>query len=445
MIDAQQDPAGQRGAPGGGGTAAGRSLVARDLIAHPMTPWVGLAATAVTVLLLVVLHEPPIDLDVYRQGALDALDGQDAVYQTRPGALPFTYPPFAALVFVPLAVVPASFAAAVLAVGSAAALWRILTLCLRRVGVPHASRVALVAAPIGLLLEPSYHTVRLGQVNLLLTWLILEDLLGPATKNRQRTRGLLLGVAAGIKLTPAIFGLIPLLRGDLRTCARVVGAAAASVAVGFLLLPASSWTYWTSTFFEATRVGRVEFVGNQSLNGAIWRLIGPGGSTAWWLVGVLLTVALTILVVRRVVTGQRQAVGAGQAVVGQAGSGQLGASGSLAVVVAVALCGLLISPITWSHHAVWVIPTLILLVDVARRWHRAWGARVLAGLWLATSGLHVLWWFPNRDDAEYGLPLILKLIQDSYVVLALATLVWLALRTQPSRRPARPGTPAYHA
>src|SRR5699024_9797941 len=84
-------------------------------------------------------------------------------------------------------------------------------------------------------------------------------------------RGVLLGVAAGIKITPAAFALMFLVRRDRASLVRAVAAAAATVAVGFLIRPGESFYYWTHEFFVTNRGGTLDFVPNQALSGLLTR------------------------------------------------------------------------------------------------------------------------------------------------------------------------------
>ena len=149
--------------------------------------------------------------------------------------------------------------------------------------------------------------------------------------------------------------------GRRAAAARAVAVFLATVVVGFLLVPASAADYWTHTVWDAGRVGGIEYVRNQSVNGVLTRLLGEEPSTAlWFAVAAPLAGAVLLLAAAVWRRGDRDVA-------------VLLAAGSM----------LLASPISWDHHWVWAAPALLVLV---RRAHP-----VLTGLWAlpAPGGLPV--------------------------------------------------------
>ena len=208
--------------------------------------WIGLAAerpaavpavAAVTALLLVIAvlwNGEPTDLPVYQRAARAVLDRDGDLYRQAYGDLPFTYPPFAAVVFVPWGLLPWPPATAAMALVSLLALWRLLTLTLRSVGVPNAASGAVLVAPAVAVLEPWFETFRLGQVNLLLAWLVAEDLLGgqrPADGGTD-PRGPRSGQAAGACWSGALVGVV---------CAYALARAIASLLYGVTATDAETY------------------------------------------------------------------------------------------------------------------------------------------------------------------------------------------------------------
>uniref|UniRef100_UPI001CD01E08 glycosyltransferase 87 family protein n=1 Tax=Pseudonocardia sp. ICBG1293 TaxID=2844382 RepID=UPI001CD01E08 len=195
------------------------------------------------------LRDYALDLDVYRIGVQVWLAGGD-MYGTLPPplhgpVLPFIYPTFAAITMVPLAVVPyvvaftAQFVASVLSLAICIA----LTI---RVAWPAGGRRApvLLGVPVlaaVLLMEPVAQTFAFGQINLVLMLLVLADLLAPRT---WWPRGLLLGLAAAIKLTPGGFVLYFLVRRDWKAAGVAVVTGALATGLGFVVDPDSSFRYW---------------------------------------------------------------------------------------------------------------------------------------------------------------------------------------------------------
>jgi alpha-1,2-mannosyltransferase len=301
-----------------------------------------------------------IDTAVYRDGGVAVRNQPSMLYAVKlgPAKLPFTYTPFAALLFA--AGSGASFATwqvgvAVLTIGLLPVVAHLsLGLVGRPSGLARAAAAFAIAA-VGLWLEPVAMTLFFGQINLVLLALVLGDL---ALPDRINGKGIGIGLAAGIKLTPLIF--IPYLLFTRRMKAATVSALTFVVTAGFgfALLPHASSVYWGG---KITRPGRKAFhLDNQSLNGAILRIThaGPHAHTYWLVAAVVVGIAglaTSILASRR-------------------GYELLG-------LVACAATGLLVSPISWSHHYVYVVPALVLAAyGPRRRVHRILGTALVVGL-----------------------------------------------------------------
>ena len=186
--------------------------------------------------------------------------------------------------------------------------------------------VASAALPLALLLEPVLETFKFGQVNLVLMALVAVDCLAPRTR---WPRGLLVGIAAAIKLTPAAFVLFFLLRGDRRAAVVTVVTAAVATGLGFAVDAASSARYWFGG--PAAGVSGSVFYTNQTVQAVLARAEVPAlAAKVVWLVAASALLALIVPVVRR-------------------------AEPALALVT-VAGFALLVSPTSWSHHWVWIAP-----------------------------------------------------------------------------------------
>ena len=274
----------------------------------------------------VVRSLPMVDIAVYRSGGFKLVHGVP-LYDGKVEDvwLPFTYPPFAAIVFVPFALIGAWGGGLVISVLSYTALARACWLLvssrwptLHRVQRWQATGVLWAAAALA---EPVTATLGFGQINLIILWLVLEDLLGP----RRRGRGILVGIATGLKLTPGIFILLFLVIGKRTSALRAAGALAVTIVLGLIVQPQQAWLYWTKLAYDDKRVGGVAYVANQSLNGVIWRLAGPGGSRALWLLVVVAVAGVALWSARRLwLAGQ-----------------------PLGAVAVTALAMLLVSPISW--------------------------------------------------------------------------------------------------
>ena len=274
-----------------------------------------------------------------------------------PAKLPFTYPPFAALLFA--AVSGASFVTwqvglTAVTIGLLPVVaYLSLGLAGRPAGLARAAAAFAIAA-VGLWLEPVAMTLFFGQINVVLLALVVGDL---ALPERVKGKGIGIGLAAGIKLTPLIF--IPYLLFTRRVKAAAVAALtfAVTVGLGFALLPHASAVYWHDQFFRPSKYFHLD---DQSLNGVILRLThaGPDAHEYWLVAAVVVGIAglaTSILASRR-------------------GHELLG-------VVTCAATGLLVSPISWSHHYVYVLPALALAACGPRRLgYRILGAALLVGL-----------------------------------------------------------------
>ncbi|MFE9693199.1 glycosyltransferase 87 family protein [Micromonospora sp. NPDC005806] len=255
----------------------------------------------------------------------------------------FTYPPFAALVMLPMAYLPwpAASIVSVIAtvVTSAVVFWWLVEPIARRAGWTRWFALA-VALCLAAAFEPMRETVNFGQVNMLLLFLVAVDLLR-LLPTRSRWAGVGIGLATAIKLTPGIFIVYLLVTGRWRAAFTAMGAATAATLLAGALFPDASREFWTEAIWNTDRVGELAFVSNQSLRGMVARLDPVHPSTLAWL-GLVLA-ALAVWAWR-----SRAAVSVGDEATGLALTGA-------------AMC--LVSPVTWVHHLVWLLPALILLVD----------------------------------------------------------------------------------
>jgi alpha-1,2-mannosyltransferase len=373
-----------------------------------------------------------IDLQVYRAGGAAVLHGQP-LYSAHPAGsqLPFTYPPFAGLLFAPLAAVSWPVARAAVAVAWLACLIAVLVMCLDQVGYRPAgggrpgragwaawlrSPVLVAGLAAAIWLEPVRGTLGFGQVNLLLVALVLADFTG---RFPRLPRGVLIGIAAGLKLTPGIFAVYLLITGRRRAAAAALASFLGTVAVGRLVLPGASAQYWGKLWWSPEHVGGVAYAGNQSLYGTASRLLHGAHQGRLWLPAALLVgvggLALAAAAYR-----------AGQELTG---------------VSLCALTGLLLSPISWSHHWVWLLPGTVVAVGAAVR--RPTAARLARlGGWLAVFLLGPIWWVPRGGDAEYHERGVQLLLGNAYLLAGLGALALAGARAVQRHRAAAlpPGT-----
>jgi alpha-1,2-mannosyltransferase len=287
------------------------------------------------------------DLNVYNHAGLIARDLPGRLYswQLKPG-IKFTYTPFAALVFSGGSLLPWPVLRWLMTAASISAVIAIAWLTLGGLGRRGRERAAgtLAVAAVALWTEPVQRALHLGQIELLLTALIAWDL---SQSDGRSWKGAGAGVAAGIKLVPLIFIPYLVLAGKLRQALVASAAFAATAVTGFVFLPQASAKWWlTGYFLHAGNVGDVGSLLNQSLYALLARLgDGVRAATPAWL-------GISAIVV----------------IAGLAAAALLHRSGRpVAGWVTCALTGLLVSPISWDHHWVWIVPVLALLADAAAR------------------------------------------------------------------------------
>ncbi|MBP2340869.1 alpha-1,2-mannosyltransferase [Saccharothrix coeruleofusca] len=353
-----------------------RALEARALA---FAPWIfGLSLLGHLAMVALQAKMTMIDLMVYRNASPELFTGQ--LYQWRlkefsdQFALPFTYPPFSALVFVPLSWVPWGVARWFWQLLCLACLWFLVRAALRLVGSAEPRRVLLWT---GLLVwvEPVRTTLNYGQVNLVLAALLI----GTVVSARSWVAGAGVGVAAGVKLTPAISGLYFLATRRWAAAVWSFVAFGVTVGLGYLVSAGQSHQFWFQLLGDAERVGPVGSAINQSLRGALSRTVGHDvGSGPLFLLGVAVAAALALWALRAAVR----------------------ARDTLAGVVAVQFLGLLVSPISWSHHWVWVVPALMWLVY--RGGHRL--CAVAAWVWVVAIGSFLISFLLRVQPSIWTIP-----------------------------------------
>ena len=346
------------------------------------TAMLAVSLTAYAVLCL-DLRFQMVDAVVYRAEGLAAASGH-GLYDLRVTRwrLPATYPPFAAILFIPTSWLPMDLLRVVVTEVNVVLLGWLAHLSFRFAGWPRRAEqrpvALLLTVALGVWIEPVFQTLSFGQVNLALAGLVLWDLSRP---DGARGKGVAIGIAAGIKLTPALFAVYLLLSGRVRAAATAAAAFAGTVLVGWLVLPRATALYWTREVFDTSRVGKPWIVDNQSLQGMIARLLHTPAPGPWWAAAALVTTV------------------AGLTVAALAARRGLETWG----VLCTAVTALLVSPISWTHHWVWCVPLIVVLAAEARRvtWRRAAVGAVLVGFFARTMWLehrpgryvlHMSWW-----------------------------------------------------
>jgi alpha-1,2-mannosyltransferase len=351
---------------------------------------------------MLVLQAGTADLDVYRHGASVVLHGQ-SLYGTSFAAhearhLPFTYPPFAALAALVLLPLPGALTGALWAVATVLLLrWCVKTAfrpLLDRVARPDLVLVVLVV--IALFTRPVFDHVGDGQVDILLMSVCLADTVTPEPR---WPRGLLVGVATAIKLVPGFFILYFVVTRQRRAAVVAAVTFVAAETLALLAAPADSGRYWTRLVFDTERPGYTAGYKNQSLRAVLLHLPSGPGRTPLVVLGVI---ALALF-------GLARARGAWVA------QDPLGAA-CLAGLTAV-----LVSPVSWIHAMVWIIPALGVLVGQGRDPRRV--VAVVVTILLLVAGL------PYVPNLVTGLPAVLVFVMHrSLALVGLALLLGLGRR-----------------
>jgi alpha-1,2-mannosyltransferase len=283
-----------------------------------------------------------LDLRVYREATSSLIHGHDPYLLSFTSShLPFTYPPFALLVLAPFSAGSVHLVEAVWWCVNAAAMTAVVSLAVARVfALPRwrAAAIALVATPVlNLAFEPLRSNTNYGQINGVLFLLVLIDLVGV----RGRGRGALVGLASAVKLTPLVYLVYFAVSRQWHALVRgLVTFAGIGLAV-FVVLPGESRLFWFHQVVQPGRTGDVGSVRNQSLYGLLHRWPFPGdGAQLLWFALALLTVAAGIGLTRRLMARDRV----------------------IDAVVALGLTGELVSPVSWTHHWVWIALLPLLLV-----------------------------------------------------------------------------------
>lgn len=404
---------------------------------HEQRALLGAIAVAELIAVLMVSTISPhdhIDGEVYRLGAQAWLNGKD-VYSNLPATesgleLPFIYPPFAAILFSPLALVPKTGAVVVIMIVSHLALIAALYALLSASTFLNAHRdkvVLLTAAvlPLATITEPVMETITYAQINIALMALVAVDCLWRTSGPRKLPypRGLLIGVAAGIKLTPAVFLLFFLLRKEFRPIITAGVTFLVTALIGLVLAFEDTKHFWLSQIMATSSVSfgprftgdASIYAGNQSLRSMLTKL----GVPAVTLVFAVVAAVVLAFAVAGMVHALRQR--------------------DLPMAVTLnGILGLLMSPISWSHHWVWAIPALLLLLGsayVRRDWPLLVISALAAGFF--TMGPH--WKVPQGEGRELRWNIFEHLVGNAYVYFGLALLVYTALLWWRARRPAQPG------
>lgn len=354
-----------------------------------------------------------IDLQVYVYAVKDMLAGKDIFATTTPfWNLYFIYPPIAAILMTPLAFGPYALWQVVWTGGLVWAQQSVLKRC----GAPRGWKLGLIGIAVLLAVEPIRTTLGYGQVNTILMALVIADLLPDAPGERRRIpQGTLIGLAAAIKLTPALFVIFAFLIGKTRMAITAMISFAVFTGIGAILLFRETLVFFGGLSGGDTRTASPLYTGNQSLLGVFFRLGDSSRITA--LVGLAVSAVLAVLGCLVAAHWWRHEE----------------------KVFAVAIVGLttcLASPLSWTHHYVWILPLgMAVLSPGVPRW-----ARYLGGFWVVwVSACLPLAVLPYGGGRERQFDFLQQLVANLGPIIGVILVVGLAwqLVATPRLQPAK--------
>lgn len=386
---------------------------------------------------------------------------------------PFTYPPFGAWVLSPLTWFDYETAARLMIMAIALQTAVIVALVGRSLGWSWGSAFAIApwaAILVQQCLEPFTQSVGFAQVNTAMMALVMIDVAAPPS---WKGRGVASGLAAAIKLTPAIAVLIFLLRHQWRSAITMVATSLAVTLLSWVISPGESARFFFDAMWDPQRAGDAYYTSNQNLKGFVARALPENTWSIAWAITVALALVAAVWLCLRIQAAATSVVtphvasddaapgplnaaapatgatvsAAPAALVAPAGdAAEPAASDAVAAPSAVATApapvlpenlatlltaavimtlGLLVSPITWSHHWVWGLATVVVLIAVALRLK----SPVLMGTALAQGALFIMaphWWFPYGQVNELHWSVVKQLVGSSYTLAAIASGVALA-------------------
>jgi alpha-1,2-mannosyltransferase len=361
-----------------------------------------------------------VDLQVYREAGRSILVGRPVYEELTepPQLLPFTYPPFAALLAVPIALVPFGLLAwlwtAAQVAATAVTVWIAGRPLLRRAGLWWPVATALLTV-LMVWLQPLSDGIRFGQVNAFIVLVCLVDL---AAVRPRWARGVLIGLVTAVKLTPGTFLLYFLWARRWRPALGLVAGAAAATIASFLVLPEASLAFWGGALQDPNRLGPNQGTSNQSLHGVLLR-VGPGGvaGTVIWVVAAVAAAWFGFRVARRAHRHGLVAL-------------EVGAVGLVAVLV---------SPVSWIHHLAWLAVVIPALIGDGRD-RRRWAYAAVLTAWFLCR---LPWWGITWYSSHRGTRWIGQIMQNADTAGALLALVliWLVLRRVGEQPTPDGGTP----
>lgn len=355
-----------------------------------------------------------MDVQVFQDAGFAFVRGDDLYedFPTRSG-FRFIYPPIAALLFAPLTWFGQAELQLTWNAATIAAMWFICFAVSRSLKLPHPMWMGLACLGPALMLDPITENLRFGQINVFLVALVAADVLGVIPR---RFRGVGIGLAAAIKVTPAAYAILFLAGREWKPLLRSAATFVVSVLVGFLIRPHDAWFFWTEEFSKTDRGGAPSFAPNQAFSGILARAEVPENIASVATYAFFIFAALaTWWAAHRMLAQHRPVIAVFTASIG----------------IAVA------SPITVTHHWASVLLALPLILVL-----RSWSGRIG---WLLFFGAHYFapWYLFEEAGGDAADDLVLQTVGNAQAwtgLLAFAGLLWAAWRMGPVRGQ-RPGVP----
>lgn len=385
----------------------------------------GIAAGLIANKILIERYNWRIDAAVYREGALALVNGQSLYAQPFDMgdiSLPFIYPPIGAILFAPWGYfdfITVELAGNLVVIGSSL----LLLLCLYLVTNAVLSgrdkllafTIAAISWPIALFAEPVFLNADLGQINILIMALVVMDLL---PIKRRIPRGVLIGLAAAIKITPLAMLLYFLVKKDFRGIINAVISLLAFTAIGAVLAWENTKEFFSSTLLNLSAEGDsgvdTTFQSNSSIQAMLYRWWTSKADAEASSLPTILWIVLSLIAVAAVAYLMHQLFSRGLHV---------------EAVMVNAMLMLLISPISWSHHWVW-LPLWAVVFFVRYRQHRShpkfllWSGVILSVMLLM---LPPKWWFGRDGVNVFELNFWEKLLISDWTWLSIGLMITLGL------------------
>jgi alpha-1,2-mannosyltransferase len=337
-------------------------VIARSIKSTTL-PWIVVAAAALMAVTATWVYEQirdvyPVDWAVYRYGSAAAWHGVDLYAGNVHGpniaaeGLPFTYTPFGALVLWPTNLGSPHVGFWAWSIASMLALLAVIAMVVP-LQARHRWIVVFGVASVACATIMVYAHFFFGQINILLMLLVIADLTrrDDTDFGRRVPRGVLIGLAAAIKLTPGLFIVYLAVARQWRMFWWSIAGCLSAFALAFVVRPSLTIAFVTHGMWHLTDKVALGTKFATSGNNSIQGLLAAVGDWTRPL-GLVLTAIATVA---GLLLSRRAAAH----------------SGLLAGGLVIGMTATLISPISWVHHWVYLVPAAVFIWFHRGRWARA--------------------------------------------------------------------------